>query len=686
MGICQNCGKQLDDGLNFCDTCGAAQLKAAFCPQCGELLKDGADVCAKCGAKVSGVVSASQKPGGKSKVILGAAAAVLLAAAAAAAVYFLVIAKKPDIPLSMYYIKNNNLMHTDFKGKEPVCVGENAYENEARSDDSGINEVSDYYFKTSKDGKKAAYAFSMEYRGNTDEEEGYALHFTDNEKPEIIVDSSVLEHYISDGGEVITYIKIGNNGCELWQYNTVTAEKMQLDVGVVSGYREDYTMLKMSPDKLTALYVNGRSQLCLKKYGESKRKLADNVPENYFFGLNDFTEFVYLKDNDLCKMTADGKEKIIAADVQSVENVCDTGEIYFTRYEREKVPLAEFLDDDMAGDKYIAEPVIPDSPVRSDYNSRSAYERAVDQYLYSANYANMEAEEYIFKQQRDEIRKKSKSDYVERDNYILYFYDGSAEIKVAEHVDIINRSGIKTFAKPIIAYTSQKVSDEQKKVKMSEISSQQSLGVPIYGIFSDTVHDLASGWYAYEKYIAAGANVQRLERCDEIERMTADNTCDNIYYYGTQADIRYMYKVTFSGGKPQKPVEYDGALSLQGLLFLPDNRVVYLKEWGEKYVPVLCVDKKEIEKNVIYYDTESNIHSFQYIESTGAFFYLAEKNSGSVMKMYDNGTITEIADNVNDIRKLPDDTIAYLDNTGNLYRYSRGKSKLVDSDIYALVK
>ena len=56
------------------------------------------------------------------------------------------------------------------------------------------------------------------------------------------------------------------------------------------------------------------------------------------------------------------------------------------------------------------------------------------------------------------------------------------------------------------------------------------------------------------------------------------------------------------------------------------------------------------------------------------------------MKMYDNCTITEIADNVNDIRKLPDDTIAYLDNTGNLYRYSRGKSKLIDSDIYALVK
>ena len=53
MFMCPKCGKMLEDGMRFCDNCGAQILETAVCPNCGEQIIPGYAFCQKCGAPIS---------------------------------------------------------------------------------------------------------------------------------------------------------------------------------------------------------------------------------------------------------------------------------------------------------------------------------------------------------------------------------------------------------------------------------------------------------------------------------------------------------------------------------------------------------------------------------------------------------------------------------------------------------
>ena len=61
MFMCPKCGKMLEDGMRFCDNCGAQILDAAVCPNCGEPILPGYAFCQKCGAPVG--QTAAPNPG-----------------------------------------------------------------------------------------------------------------------------------------------------------------------------------------------------------------------------------------------------------------------------------------------------------------------------------------------------------------------------------------------------------------------------------------------------------------------------------------------------------------------------------------------------------------------------------------------------------------------------------------------
>ena len=52
MIMCPKCGKVLEDGMRFCDNCGAQIPKTAVCPNCGERVISGYAFCQKCGTPV----------------------------------------------------------------------------------------------------------------------------------------------------------------------------------------------------------------------------------------------------------------------------------------------------------------------------------------------------------------------------------------------------------------------------------------------------------------------------------------------------------------------------------------------------------------------------------------------------------------------------------------------------------
>ena len=53
MVICPKCGKMLEDGIRFCDNCGAQIPETVVCPNCGERTTAGFAFCQKCGTPLS---------------------------------------------------------------------------------------------------------------------------------------------------------------------------------------------------------------------------------------------------------------------------------------------------------------------------------------------------------------------------------------------------------------------------------------------------------------------------------------------------------------------------------------------------------------------------------------------------------------------------------------------------------
>ena len=53
MVTCPNCGKVLEDGTRFCETCGAQIPANAFCPSCGAENSAGSAFCETCGASMT---------------------------------------------------------------------------------------------------------------------------------------------------------------------------------------------------------------------------------------------------------------------------------------------------------------------------------------------------------------------------------------------------------------------------------------------------------------------------------------------------------------------------------------------------------------------------------------------------------------------------------------------------------
>ena len=53
MVMCPKCGKMLEDGMRFCDNCGAQMPETVVCPNCGERAIAGFAFCQKCGTPIS---------------------------------------------------------------------------------------------------------------------------------------------------------------------------------------------------------------------------------------------------------------------------------------------------------------------------------------------------------------------------------------------------------------------------------------------------------------------------------------------------------------------------------------------------------------------------------------------------------------------------------------------------------
>lgn len=336
MSVCPKCGKELEEGAKVCDECGTSLYKTVLCPNCRIESSTESDTCPICGTPLpktfqneepqsDTVEQGSEKPElSVSSKVLGIPKKTLLfscgigVAIIALVVIIATVAVSFSTPKYALYLKDAELFYTDFSKNGNLQVSEELFTE---------GEAENYYFYAlssifsnvtmlSKDGKTIFYIDNL---GSVNS--SIALYYRSLDKPKkaaVKIDEGVVMYTVNESATLVTYINI--NG--LYQYDMKKGNKEKIESDV---YR-----FTVSDNGKKIIYQTNEGGHYLWKAGKGKEKIDDDI-ESISHITKDLKTVYYIKEDTLYKKT-EGKEPAkIASDVWRVENIYDTGEVYFRR-------------------------------------------------------------------------------------------------------------------------------------------------------------------------------------------------------------------------------------------------------------------------------------------------------------------------------------------------------------------
>ena len=233
MALCPNCNKELQDGAQFCDGCGAQlQQENVFCPNCGKQLEAGAAFCDGCGnalnesEAVEPVAQAevAEQPCGCCdtteqkfvpqvavssiiKAVLNLPKKVIgLAAAAVALVLVLVIVLStvftPKASNHILYLKDSQISYTAVSRIKPFEVTENLADDVSDASLVSARWALGNATHVTADGTLIFFMDEIE-DGNYE----FYYRYLKNEKKEAEkIDSNVKSYFVSDSGKKVFYL------------------------------------------------------------------------------------------------------------------------------------------------------------------------------------------------------------------------------------------------------------------------------------------------------------------------------------------------------------------------------------------------------------------------------------------------------------------------------------------------
>lgn len=633
MLICPKCNKELEDGVKFCDTCGAQIFETIFCPNCGEKTSTEFAFCEQCGASIKEDVTIkaiSEKENSNKKLIEEIKSLPkkwLLGISGGIVIVVLIIIFIGQALIGggnknyCLYVKDEEIVYDDFSDEGVFELTSRLYDSQSDVE-LGINDeyMISYYVKVSKDGKYVFYPDRLE-----NEMQGCTLYCRNVNKPKedpIKVDSEVTYYEINDAGTKVIYLK---------------------EDGLYLNDLEDKE--KIANDVKNVLYV---SENLGTVYYESEEGLYKNV----------------IGEDDVTK---------IASDVNYVEKIYDSGEIYYTKEEIEEVKLIDYVTDDIAeADAAMTRPERPEYPYWWHYDTDEEYETAKEQYDVAKAQYEIAYEAYEAKLQRDELRESLQESTFEKSVYTLYYYDGKESFTVSDALT----DYILPFAqeRPTIIYCAYN-QVETPKVKLSEITS------------ADEVENLVSAamYSSAERYLAVGTQTSIVEQANaQMFRFTDDG---KILYFLDNVDEETgdLYKAAISGASIQKPELIDDEVDNTGIYY-EKNTIAYFKNCDyEKDRGDLWINGKEVDYDVCNYRIELQ---------DGIIYYYSDWNDDKAygtFKMYKKGNTTKIADDVYSAH-INEEKIFYLydysvnSSCGTLYMYKNGDSEKISDDVTCIIE
>lgn len=383
-----------------------------------------------------------------------------------------------------------------------------------------------------------------------------------------------------------------------------------------------------------------------------------------------------------------GKDSVeISSDVSNVIAIYESGEIYFTKSDSEKMKLIDCVEDDMKeADASMLEPIRPTMPVPPDYSyiwigddkeykaAKDAYDKeyeeyeiAYEKYKEERDEYNTALYEYEDKKDRDILREALAEEEIEINDSSLYYYNGKKEKLIT---DSYGGEQCVSTDKAVLVYEIKETS-EPSKTKISEISNIYSFKIAVEGASED------------ETKIAVSVEGKVTEMEESATNFAIDDEGTTIYYfqdYDSEERRGDLYKIKVSGKKLKKSEKYDTDVDAR-ITCLSDDNVYYYKDVeddiGELYMNSQKVDD-DVYASLTRYNKEKK--SLTYIVNYN------EEEYGTLKEFKEKSV--EISEDVYLYRYTPNGEILYLKNydvddaEGEMYLYKGGeKSEKVDDHV-----
>lgn len=623
MIICPNCGKELEEGTQFCDNCGTKIIETVFCPNCGEQTSTEFPFCPKCGALLREEPEEEKSESPFKKLLKNKA--VLFGGVGVIAVLVIILivslaggsggGSKNSGSKANYslYIKDGEISYTKFS-KDGSMEITSRLDNDKNFSDANMSRLAGTlgpYVVLCSDGKTMFYPDRIE----TD---GYSLYYRNisktGEEP-TRVDTGITAYYVTDKGDQLFYLKEGS----LYQNNLKDKARIASDV----------KNFAISADGKKALYRDEDDNLYIWSGAGEKEKISSGVDSISKYN-DDLSVIYYMKEDSLYKYEK-GENQKIASGVYSLIKVFDSGEAYYIKSDEEEIELMDYVTDDMPDDDFRA----------------------------------------------NSLRNYLKNEKVNHSVYTLYYYDGSDSTKVSDSLaGVGNATAIERAVIAVSVYDSSDVG----KIRLSEVQNTYEVWEKVNdALYSNSEYNIVVGsdMTSFDQNEIADLIISKDGNTVVfLDDLSSDNTEADLYLIGIKGG---------EVGKPSL-YDTDVSTARYGILFdgsLYYFKDVKDGE-GELYIDKANVDFDVYCYNVNANYYEDSKLLFYYADySTDKGGTLKMYKGGSSTKIADD-VVDFVIVNGDDILYLYDFSTKHY--TGTLYLYDGKTAAKVDDDVSGIIR
>lgn len=657
MMYCPNCNKELEDGVMFCDGCGAqitvdapaAEVETVFCPNCGQQTDAAEPYCQNCGSPIGEVAPAPAKKGLPKKALLFGGIAVAAIAAIVVAVILIFGGGRNNDYVA--YFKDGELWFNDFSD-ESLEVTNKLLDYEGATKEA-LSDASNYSYmvKMTADGKTMFFPDKYDGKDFTI----YYRDVTDADSSSTKIDSGIYTYGITEKGDKIVYMKdaeykrIGDTGVTL---ATIKIGALDDVVKVAS----DATLVAVNSSYDTVIYRTAEEGT--KKDGDVEYKVCN------------YTYYLW-QDGEKTKICSGEISSFNILDKRTDDGYKNLSKVCYVK--DENLYTQEIGEDAVKVDKEV-------SYIASIYDSGDIYYVKNGKELKYIDYINNDNDTELSDEQKKETFGHTQS---------LYCYSDEESVLVAENYDQGYFADDEAVA---IIWT--KKADSLKKVKLSEV-----------GYYWEATSKILNEYYDLDTTIniLADGALNEID-IDDVNDYTMTDDGSEIYFFclgykeekdedgnvisREQKEKGEIKLVTVKKGTVSAPEEYDTDVNKFAHLNRNDELVYYKDYNSEKNKATLVIAQEEIDSDV----KPGSVTTL----GNGTYVYWVDYNSDSdkqcgTLKIYKKGEATVIADDVYDYVATPDGEVLYLldYNTekcrGELYRYNGGKNEKMDEDVTAIL-